>query len=227
MIRKLLAPLAAAVCMIASSHAAAPATFTSDFMSGPDGWTSGFGDYPVGSEKFYELESGMRVVPLLAKMKRNGFLLSGNNHSDDLCMFMKRRVTGLAPNTRYRVQISVTFASASPKDAVGVGGAPSIPVKAGVCHQRPSTKGKYARLTIDKGNQSTGGKDAMVIGNTGVDVEPGSEFYRLKTLTNKGAPFSFETDADGKAWLFVCTDSGFEATTSVYFTRISVRFIPR
>lgn len=227
MLKKYLAPLVVVVCMIATGHAAVPTVITSDFMSGPDGWTSGFGDYPVGSEKFYELESGMRVVPLLAKMKRIGFLLSGNNHSDDLCMFMKRRVTGLAPNTRYRVHFSVTFASASPKDAVGVGGSPSIPVKAGVCHQRPSTKGKYARLTIDKGNQSTGGKDAMVIGNTGVNVEPGSEFYRLKTVTNKGAPFSFETDADGKAWLFVCTDSGFEATTSVYFTRISVRFIPR
>lgn len=213
--------------MATTVQAAEPVTINTHFMSGRSGWTVGFGDYPVGSEKFYELDSGIRMLPRSIKFKSKSFLLSGNNHSDDLCMFMRKQVTGLAPNTRYKVTFSVTFASSSPRDAVGVGGAPSIPVKAGICLKRPSTSGEYARLNIDKGNQSKGGKDAMVIGDTGVKVPVGGDIYRLKTLTNKGKPFHFKTDASGKGWIFLCTDSGFEATTSVYFTHVNVKLVPR
>lgn len=224
---KFFVPLAAAFLAIATSHAATPATFTTDFKSGSDGWKAGFGDYPVGSEEFYELKAGMRMLPPGTKPDRKGFFLSGNNHSDDLCMFLSRRVIGLAPNTAYRVRLSVTFASASPRGSFGVGGSPAIPVKAGVCHKRPSTKGRYARLNIDKGNQSTDGRDAKIIGDVGVNVPSGGETYRLKTLNNAGAVFSFKTDATGKGWIFVCTDSSFEATTSLYFSRICASFIPR
>lgn len=225
--RKYFLPVAAALFSLATSHATTPKTFVTEFKSGTDGWSAGFGDYPVGSEKFYELKSGLRTMPPGTKPGQKGFFLSGNNHSDDLCMFLTQRVSGLLPDTTYRVRLSVTFASASPRDGAGVGGSPAITVKAGVSHQRPSTKGKYARLTIDKGNQSTGGRDAKVIGNVGVNVPFGGRTYRLKTLDNKGALFSFKTDATGKGWIFVCTDSAFEATTSLYFTRISARFSPR
>jgi hypothetical protein len=227
MLKKLLASLSMVACLVATVHAAGPVTIETNFMSGRSGWTAGFADYPVGSEKFYELESGIRMLPTTIKLRSKSFLLSGNNHSDDLCMFMRKPVTGLLPNVRYKVTFSVTFASSSPQDAVGVGGAPSIPVKAGISRKRPATSGDDARLNIDKGNQSKGGKDAMVIGDTGVKVPVGGDIYRLKTLTNKGKPFHFKTDASGKAWIFIGTDSGFEATTSVYFTHVKVRMVPQ
>jgi hypothetical protein len=226
MLNKLIAPLLTALCLAATAHAAGPVTISTNFMSGPSGWSAGFGDYPVGSEKFYELKSGIRRLPPSIKLRSGSFLLSGNNHSDDLCMFMRKPVVGLLPNTRYNVTFSVTFASASPRDAFGVGGAPNIPVKAGISRKRPSILGEYARLNIDKGNQTVGGDDAMVIGDTGVDVPIGGDTYRLKTLTNKGRPFHFSTDASGKGWIFLCTDSGFEATTSVYFTHVKVKMVP-
>lgn len=227
MLTKFLAPLITSLCLAATAHAAGPVTISTNFMSGPSGWSAGFGDYPVGSEKFYELKSGIRSLPRSIKSRSGSFLLSGNNHSDDLCMFMRKQVAGLQPNTRYNVIFSVTFASSSPNDAVGVGGAPAISVKAGISRKRPSTIGDYARLNIDKGNQTVGGKDAMVLGDTGVDVPFGGEIYRLKTLTNKGRPFQFRTDASGKGWIFLGTDSGFEATTSVYFTHIKVKLVPK
>lgn len=227
MLKKLLASFSLVACLVASVHAAGPVTIETNFMSGRSGWTAGFADYPVGSEKFYELESGIRMLPTTIKLRSKSFLLSGNNHSDDLCMFMRKPVTGLLPNVRYKVTFSVTFASSSPRDAVGVGGAPSIPVKAGISRKRPTTNGDDARLNIDKGNQSKGGKDAMVIGNTGVKVPVGGDIYRLKTLTNNGKPFYFKTDSSGKGWVFLGTDSGFEATTSVYFTHVKVTLVPQ
>lgn len=229
--KNFLTPLAVAFCVVGISHATTPAlptkTFTTNFVESAKGWSAGFADYPAGSEEFYELKSGMRMLPRSIKLKRKAFFISGNNHSDDLCMFMTRKVSGLKPNTRYKVQFSVSFASASPEDAFGVGGSPAITVKAGVCHVRPKVEGEDSLLNIDKGNQSQGGKDAMVIGDTGVNVPTDPTTYRMKTLSNKGEPFVFKTDATGKAWLFVATDSGFEATTSLYVTRISARFLER
>lgn len=227
MLKKFLAPLAAVASLLTTVHAAGPVTIDTNFMSGKSGWSAGFADYPVGSEKFYELESGIRMLPPSIKFRSKSFLLSGNNHSDDLCMFLRKEVTGLLPNVRYKVKFSVTFASSSPRDAAGVGGSPAITVKAGVSRKRPSTAGENARLNIDKGNQSVGGKDAMVIGDTGVKVPLSPETYRLKTLTNTGKPFYFKTDASGKGWIFLGTDSGFEATTSVYFTHVKVTLVPQ
>ncbi|HLL59728.1 MAG TPA: hypothetical protein VK391_07555, partial [Allosphingosinicella sp.] len=44
----------------------------------------------------------------------SGVFLAGTNVSDDLFMYMTRLVVGLAANTRYRVDLDVTFASDVP-----------------------------------------------------------------------------------------------------------------
>ncbi len=197
--------------------------FTTDFNVGPEGWLAGFADYPVGSEKFYELESGMQPYETAAGESGKAFMLSGVNHSDDLCMYLSQRIAGLKPNTRYDVQFSVTFASSAPAGSAGVGGAPGegVVIKAGVTRQRPMNFGRYARMNIGKGNQTASGRDAKTIGNVAVDVPADSPSFKLKTLTSSNIPFSFKTDGVGGGWLFVCSDSGFEAKTVLYFTRIS------
>ena len=78
-----------------------------------------FADYPVGEESFYELSWGWDNLPAevtvdgkeASKTLSKGLFLSGNNHSDDLFMFVKRKITGLDPNTAYSVQFSVLIES--------------------------------------------------------------------------------------------------------------------
>src|SRR5882762_7598446 len=71
-----------------------------------------FFSYPVGQESFYELESGIRTLPLLPlDQHQTGFLLSGNNHSDSLNMTTKIRLTGLKPLTTYNVTFQVKLAT--------------------------------------------------------------------------------------------------------------------
>ena len=98
--------------------------FDFDFCDGSQGWVAQFSDYPAGDEALFELASGYRRLPPPLS-SRGGLFISGNNHSDDLFMYLKRRVGGFEPNTnspRFRVKASrssprtvvTTFSSMSP-----------------------------------------------------------------------------------------------------------------
>jgi hypothetical protein len=49
----------------------------------------------------------------------------------------------------------------------------------------------------------------------------------MKTLETGSRVLIGEADAQGRLWLIVGTDSGFEATTSLWYTRIDVRLVPQ
>ena len=48
--------------------------------------------------------------------------------------------------------------------------------------------------------------------------------WELKRLSSQMESISVTTNGSGNVWLFVGTDSGFEATTSVYHTWITATF---
>src|SRR5688572_16762834 len=140
---------------------------TWQFAPGAEGWTHGFADYPVGEEAFHELEFAHRALPPALGGGRSGLYLSGNNHSDDLFMFVKAPVDGLESATAYDVRLQVRIASKAPKGAVGIGGAPgeSVVFKAGATAVEPvpvAVDGTQ-RMNVDIGSQATGGADAVVL----------------------------------------------------------------
>lgn len=207
-------------------------TFSFDFYTGAQGWTGGFADYPVDDNDFYEL--GWNRQPLPESLRSDfsneyGIYITGNNHSDDLFMFIKKHIEGLLPDTEYEAFFSIDFATNSPSGCIGVGGAPgeAVFLKAGAAVIEPmpiDVDGDY-RMNIDKGNQSTGGVDAIVLG----DIANGSEDcldspFLMKNLSNIEEPFTVTTDVEGRVWLIIGTDSGFESTTELFYSGIEARF---
>src|ERR1700722_503038 len=77
-------------------------TLELNFSNGSNGFVGDFADYPVGTEDFYELSWGWENLLSQTELKK-GLYLSGNNHSDDLWMYVKRRIDGLQPNTAYEL----------------------------------------------------------------------------------------------------------------------------
>jgi len=204
-------------------------TFEFDFNNGAQGWVAGFADYPVGEEAFFELDSGLRPLPAPLDQTRTGFFITGNNYSDDLFMYLKGRLAELKPNTRYSVQFRVEFATNAPQGCVGVGGPPGegVFVKAGATVIEPDRVvmqtglQPYYVMNIDKGGQAQGGKDAIVLGNiANSQTDCFNPSYEIKVLQNTAGTFSVRTDASGRLWLIVGTDSGFEGKTSLYYTKI-------
>lgn len=203
--------------------------YTFAFANGSLGWSGDFADYPAGEEGFYRLEYGFaRLPPYLGPERPFAIVLAGSNHSDDLCMFLRRKVTGLNPDTDYHVRLRVRIASNAPAGAIGIGGAPgeSVFLKAGVSLMRPAADPVTRLLNIDKGNQGVGGNDAILLGDIAVATPIEAPRYRFKVLENTGEPFLFRSDASGEAWLFLATDSGFEGYTRVMVSRFTAEFVP-
>ena len=105
-----------------------------DFGSSARGFVAGFADYPPANEAGYFLQSGHLLLPVALSGTGRGLFISGVNHSDDLFMFYKGRISGLLPNTLYRGSFVLEFATNVPTGCFGVAGAPgeSVYVKAGV-----------------------------------------------------------------------------------------------
>jgi hypothetical protein len=203
-----------------------PLDLNFDLSQDAGGWGGGFVDLPVDYEQdSYQLDFGYIDSPLGGK----AFMISSMNRSDDIFMYIKKQLTsadGLKPKTTYMVKIEVTFATSAPAGAMGVGGAPGeavyVKVGASSIEPLPVDKGGSYELSVDKGQQGTGGYDAVVVGNVAKVVSDDFDTYELKTLNNLDNPIEVTTDADGNMWIFIGTDSGFEGLTTLYYTEVNV-----
>ncbi len=208
-----------------------PQTIRIDFRQGSQGWTAGFADYPLGQDEFYELEADYRPLEEPLDASQSGHYLSGNNHSDDLWMYVKGPVSGLDANHTYSVRFEVEIATRVPNGCFGVGGSPGegVTLKAGASDVEPEsvTTGSDWRMNVDKGNQANGGENALVVGDMANSVPCGEPpQWELKQLSSGAESIRVTADGDGRVWLFAGTDSGFEATTSVYYTWLIATFEP-
>lgn len=202
-----------------------PLEFNYTFNSGAEGWSGDFADLPPNEEEFYELRFEHTNLPEPLDESDGALLLSGNNHSDDLFMFLKKEISGLNPNQEYLITFEVEFATNVAEGMAGIGGSPgeSVYIKVGATATEPEKEldeDGFLRLDIDKNNQSQSGEDMIVIGNFANGTD--NNIYTLKTLSNS-TPFRATSSDEGTLWLLVGTESGFEGTTTVYYNTIEVQ----
>lgn len=196
-----------------------------NFSAGAEGWIGDFADYPnePGVEQFYQLEFSHTGLPAPLNTTDGALKLSGINKSDDLFMFIKKKITGLESGKKYTVNLTIDFATDVANNMVGIGGSPgeSVFVKAGAVALEPkkmiNTSENWFRMNIDKNNQSNSGNDMKVIGNfaNGTNVNT----YTIKQLSTI-TPITVQANPQGEIWLVVGTDSGFEGRTTIYYNSV-------
>ena len=105
-----------------------PLSLSFDFRNGPLGWQGGFADYPPSlDDGGFALRAEMRDLPAELGVNGTGFDFQGMNRSDDLFMFMKRRLgpsDGIVAGQAYWLDFTVVLAS-NAQDCGGVGGPPA------------------------------------------------------------------------------------------------------
>lgn len=208
--------------------------FTYEFSDDAMGWEAGFSDYFPDMQEDMDWVGGFQAADETPDDVGAAFTLQGTNTSDDLFMFMKKRLTrddGIIDSAVYDLSFEIAFYSNAPSGCVGIGGAPgeSVYLKAGASAVEPEPvlvgDGglEQVRLNVDKGNQSTGGEAAGVVGNVANGVaceEMPSGFVLVTKSYTLEEPV--EASEDGELWLFVGTDSGFEGRTTLYYESIEV-----
>ena len=214
-----------------------PVQLDFDFRSGALDWQAGFADLPATNTGFYDLQSGIRLLPPELGVSGTGFYIQGINHSDDLFMFLKRRLTvadGIVAGQKYRARYAIDFASEAQVGCASVGGAPgeAVYLKAGATPNEPLSLPQdegfiQLRMNVNTGAQSVGGSAASTSGNIAnglpcnLQQRPFVSVHRVyEHLTQVTAA------ANGEMWLLLGTDSGFEERTRLYYQRIQVELIP-
>ncbi|MFO7773450.1 MAG: hypothetical protein R6V59_05890 [Dehalococcoidia bacterium] len=212
-----------------------------DFCEGAQGWEAGFAEYSPEMEDMMELEAGLRPLSSELESGCDGYYLQGMNRSDDLFMFLKRRLgagEGIIPNQEYRIEFTIVFASNAPSGAVGIGGPPgeAVFLKAGAAAIEPEVYldpdfGCYV-MNVDKGGLgATGeGEAGSIVGHIAnglsaeeVDMQDPPYVSLVRQHEHK---FTVTASSDGELWLLVGTDSGFEGLTGIYYQCIAVTLEP-
>lgn len=206
-----------------------------DFGQGAQGWEAGFAEYSPEMEGMM-LEGEVRPLPPELGINGTGYYLQGMNHSDDLFMFLKRRLgtdDGVVPGQEYRVMFTIVFASNAPSGAVGIGGAPgeSVYLKTGGSTVEPevyldSDTGYYV-INVDKGPGNSGnGTAASVVGHIANALSAEEDPRYISLERQHEHEYTVNASQDGELWLLVGTDSGFEGLTGIYYQSIAVTLIP-
>ena len=193
---------------------------------GKENWMSLFSDYPVGQEIFYELEFQYTNLPEPLDTNIKSLKISGNNHSDDLFSAIYRKFNGLKPNTNYKVTFDIELASNAPTNAAGVGGSPDLSIGAGGINYAPENnidELNFYRPNFESLLQAGTSNDVFqVLGTIGVsDIIPTP--FTLINRSNLDDPLIIESNSKGEIWVMIATDSGFEATTTLYYKLIKIR----
>jgi hypothetical protein len=203
-------------------------TYTFQFENGKEEWESFFSDYPEGEEELYELDFERTGLPAPLDHDTYSLKLSGKNHSDDLLSIIYRKFSGLKPNTKYKVTFDVDMASIAPTNSFGVGGSPDLAFGAGGINEAPANSvddQNHNRPNFESALQS-GESNAVfkVLGRIGVKDD--NTEWTMINRNNKKSAITLETNEAGELWLMLGTDSGFEATTTLYFKKITIRLTP-
>lgn len=225
---------------IVLAQSAAPITESFDFRNGALGWQAGFADYAPGTDQdnLFDLKAEIRNLPPELGITGTGFYIQGINHSDDLFMFLKRRLDradGIVAGQTYQITFSILFASNAQTGCGGVGGSPgeSVYLKAGASPAEPvpllsppprvPQEFSHLSMNVDKGNQAQSGIAGSVTGHiaNGLPCNLNENPYVSIQRTHQHSSL-VNANSRGELWLLVGTDSGFEALTALYYQRIDV-----
>lgn len=219
------ATLLLSACDDSATSPRQPITYDFDLNADTSGWQSGFSDYPVGREEDIGFIGEVRYRP---DTLTNGRALYqfGINISDDLFMYFAKRIDGLEPGVTYRASFRVEFASNHGQDcAFGVGS--SVYIKAGVSPVEPQVDADSGmmRINIDKGEQYNSGANALLLGDIRNDQPGCSDSSPFSTAVRESGQESLtvRSDAEGRLWILLATESAFESPHELYFTRLRVQ----
>ncbi|MFZ6014167.1 MAG: hypothetical protein ACOYXT_27745 [Bacteroidota bacterium] len=205
-------------------------SYSFDFDENTHDWQPGFSEYPAGKSdsSLYQLQYAYTALPS-DPAGRKAIMLSGHNRSEELFMYIRKKITDLAPDTDYTVSFEVEMASETfptNLDSNGPAAPENVFLKVGATSFQPKSVvvDDHYVLNLDKGFQSASGEDMTVIGTAA--VTEGAVPYALVSRSNSSyyRPKSVRTNSNGELWLIVGTDSSFEGITAVYYTNIAITF---
>ena len=205
---------------------------TFDFESGDQLWTGGISDFPVAYEDdLYFLMSTEKVRNSSFLDESSGLNVSGENPHGDLFYYFSRKVGGLIPNSKYKLDYEfLVYAQLLEKpDKLS---SEELYLKVGAVNYEPELEKvlwrnslEYKALNIDKGEfNSDGGEDMINIGSI---REFTSEIPEVVSGNTFDQNFEVVSNNAGEIWIMIGVDSGIKSKLTFGIEALTVYFRQR
>lgn len=203
-------------------------TITVDFNAGIDGWSADVADF-TEETKPVDVAAAWKEMP--APLSGKGYYLISTNKSDDVLTFVKHQVGGFVPGAKYALTFAMRYATDAGTGCLGVGGSRGesmwMVVAAGADEPKvvKQADGEY-RLNLERGNQAESGRQGHVIGLQGGEGLgcAGGKWASQERKSDQA--IELRADQDGKFWIVLGIDSGFESTNALYLQGATVNVKP-
>jgi hypothetical protein len=196
-------------------------TISYDFFKGAQQWESEFTDYPVSEYPQGDTVYRWKAEYLDSPGPTNGvgaYMLSCNNVSGDVFMFLKRKMSGLRPNTNYNVVFDIRLVTdADPGQGI------ILKVGASDLEPKKVIEDNYYVFNLDKGLDAASGEDALSLGDIGYPSPNDSGYSNIvKGNATNYEPFQTRTNSQGELWIFAGVDSFYQGINTIYVTKIDL-----
>ncbi|WP_332853694.1 hypothetical protein [Duganella sp. S19_KUP01_CR8] len=203
-------------------------TVTIDFNTGIDGWRADVADY-TDKDRPTEVASGWKDLP--APLSGKGYYLVSHNNSDDVLTYATRQLEGFIPTTKYAVTFEMRYATDAATGCMGVGGSrgESVWMVVAANYYNINTveqPGGHFRMNLDRGNQAVSGTQGKVLGTQGVAGLDCAGGKWVSTTRKSSEAIEVTTDKDGRFWIALGADSGFEGTNAFYLQGATINIKP-
>jgi len=203
-----------------------------DFESGDQLWKGGISDYPVGYEdSIYFLMSTEKVNNSSFLDESSGLNISGENPHGDLFYYFNRKVDGLIPNKKYKLDFEfLIYAQLLEKPETL--SSEELYLKVGAVNYKPEllkvlwrNSLEYQALNIDKGEfNSEGGQDMINIGSIKKFT---SEIPEVVSGNTFDLNFELESNDAGEIWILIGVDSGIKSNLTFGIEALTVYYRER
>jgi hypothetical protein len=185
-------------------------------------WSGGVADYPVKDSANVKFDFVYGLIPEAIAPVQRSLKLSGSNNGDYLTMFIKKQITGLKPETDYRLAFDIELACDA-DDA----SSETVILKAGATASDPTTirTNDRFRLTIDKGAYAESGADMIVIDT--VQVNATTDEYGVTQTGDAPSKYLYvnvQSDNAGSLWVIIATESSGIGRSTVYYSKVAITF---
>lgn len=202
-------------------------TVTVDFNNGIDGWHGDVADYRAGNPPT-EVAFAWKDLP--APLSGKGYYMASHNDKvNDVLTYVTRQLDGFVKNTHYDVTFELRYATNAGAGCGTASRGDNIYMVAAASYNNIETvlqPGSRAGLNLDRGNQGVSGTMGKVLGTQGVPGLACDGGTWVSTTTRTSEPIKVSADKDGRFWIMLGNDSGFEGTNAVYLQGATVRITP-
>gem|GEM_PF-833104 len=227
----LISPFLLAGCDVLESDAPVT-TFEYDFTQSDHNWEAFISNYSNADLQQLDFTTDYTNLPSPLSSSENAHFVHAENHPEGFKILYRKQIDGLEPFTPYQIRYTIRFATDVPSgcDEIGEPAGEDVRVLARSHVVKPDTTNIQGFdfeniLNIQHlENPQTWLNESTIGDITNTRGCSESRQFEMKEIRTRSNFDSLTADSNGRVWLMFGTHTGYQGSTSLYYTYFKAEF---